>query len=121
MVLIQKEVLTYKGGEPSTTNNLMEMTAAGEALRLLYRWECEYRPITILTDSQYVVGGMHEWRAKWERSNFAKVKNTAMWRELHRLHDRFTCCTFAWVRGHHGHHYNELVDKLANEGRKERD
>lgn len=118
VILDGEDEFTYSGGARGVTNNLMEMAAAEEAMYVLYNKRLEHRPITIMTDSQYLVGGMHEWRGKWERSDFDKVKNVRMWQSLHRLHDRFACCTFAWVRGHIGHYYNELVDKLANEGRK---
>jgi ribonuclease HI len=54
------------GGTPDTTNNRMEMTAVLEGLRAL-KFGCV---VTVTTDSQYVVKGMTEWMAGWQRRNW---------------------------------------------------
>lgn len=100
------------------TNNTMEIMAGYECLRYLYNERWERRPVLICTDSQYLVGGMHQWRGKWEANGFANVKNTALWKEIHAEFDRFDFCTFAWVRGHVGHYFNERADRLADMGRR---
>jgi hypothetical protein len=51
-----------RGGDPATTNNRMELTAAIEALNAL-------RPgasVTMIGDSQYVLKGMTEWLPGWK-------------------------------------------------------
>ena len=104
------------GGEMQTTNNRMEMTAVIKGLEALKR-PCQLR---ITTDSQYVLKGIKEWLPNWKRNNWktaAKkpVKNADLWQQLDRLlapHD----VEWQWVRGHSGHHENELVDGLANRG-----
>ena len=104
------------GGEPATTNNRMELTAAIEALRALKR-RCR---VDIYTDSQYVRMGITEWLANWKRKGWKNasrkpVKNQDLWRALdeesarHEIH-------WHWVKGHSGHPENERADALANQG-----
>ncbi|MGB9670247.1 MAG: ribonuclease HI [Halothiobacillaceae bacterium] len=104
------------GGEPHTTNNRMELTAAIRALEALKR-PCRIR---ITTDSQYVMKGITEWMPNWKRRGWRTadnkpVKNDDLWQALDAL-----CAMhqveWAWVRGHVGHPENELADQLANLG-----
>jgi len=104
------------GGEPATTNNRMELTAAIRALEALKR-RCG---IAFYTDSQYVRQGITEWLAQWKRrgwrtSDRKPVKNQDLWQrldELAAIHD----IEWHWVRGHTGHPENERADLLANRG-----
>jgi ribonuclease HI len=104
------------GGEPSTTNNRMELTAVIRALEALNR-SCKLR---IHTDSQYVQKGISEWIHNWKKrgwrtSDKKPVKNEDLWRRLDELvasHD----IEWLWVRGHAGHAENERADLLANRG-----
>ena len=104
------------GGEPDTTNNRMEITAAIKGLEAL-KEPCE---VVITTDSEYVRKGITEWLPKWKSNGWrtaAKkpVKNTDLWQKLdvltqqHNIHWR-------WVKGHSGHRENEIADQLANQG-----
>jgi len=106
------------GGEMSTTNNRMEMTAVIEALAALKR-PCR---VTLHVDSQYVLKGMTEWIAGWKARGWrtaAKqpVKNVDLWQKLDALvtgsgHK----IEWIWVRGHDGDPGNERADVLANKG-----
>lgn len=109
----------HRGGGLRETNNTMELTAAIELLRYVYRERWERRPLVACTDSLYVVEGLHKWRGQWVKRNFANVKNVPLWEELYGWYDKFDCCTFAWVRGHVGHFYNERADRLADMGRRD--
>jgi ribonuclease HI len=99
-----------KGGDPQTTNNRMELTAAIEALRALNR-PCA---VELYTDSQYLKNGITEWMPKWKKTNFkkGKIQNVELWEALnvevarHEIH-------WHWVKGHAGNLYNERVDQLA--------
>ncbi|MFF7708487.1 ribonuclease HI [Pseudomonas sp. NPDC007930] len=116
-------LLVYKGvekelwgGETSTTNNRMELTAAIRALEALKR-ECA---VTLVTDSEYVMKGIREWMPNWKKRNWhtaAKqpVKNADLWKLLDEQVNRHQV-TWQWVRGHNGHHGNERADALANRG-----
>jgi ribonuclease HI len=101
------------GGEPATTNNRMELTAAIEALNALTR-PCT---VELHTDSQYVKNGITQWLPLWKARGWrtmtkGAVKNEDLWRRLDEArqpHD----VDWRWVRGHAGHEMNERVDKLA--------
>lgn len=103
------------GAAQQTTNNRMELTAALEGLRQLTR-PCR---VTVTTDSQYLVKGMTEWLAGWQRNGWKNSKkesvlNRDLWEALvaavkpHQI-------TWQWVRGHAGHAENERCDCLARE------
>lgn len=104
------------GGEPSTTNNRMEMMAAIKALESL-ETACN---VVLTTDSQYLSLGITNWIKKWKRNNWrtsAKkpVKNADLWQRLDTLTEKHTI-EWRWVRGHAGDPGNELADELANKG-----
>lgn len=107
------------GGEPETTNNRMELTAAIEALNAL-KEPCS---VTLTTDSVYVRDGVTRWLDNWKKNGWktaAKkpVKNQDLWQALetaganHRIQ-------WHWVKGHSGHPENERADQLANRGIEE--
>lgn len=114
-------ILCYKGkekeicgGEPDTTNNRMELTAAISALKML-KEPCK---VTLTTDSKYVSDGItlgwaRSWKERgWKKSDKSPALNPELWEELLRL------CSihkveFVWVKGHAGHPYNERCDALA--------
>jgi ribonuclease HI len=112
----EKELL---GGDPQTTNNRMEMTAAIEALAALTRSGVK---VDLYTDSQYVQKGMNEWRHNWKRNGWKKkgvlIPNADLWERLDAL-DAKHDVRWHWVRGHDGHEENERVDRLAVQGATE--
>ena len=104
------------GGEPLTTNNRMELTAAIEALAALKR-PCR---VQLYTDSQYVRNGIMEWLPQWKKRGWKTadkkpVKNADLWLRLEQEIARHQV-TWHWVRGHSGHVGNERADVLANLG-----
>lgn len=104
------------GGEPATTNNRMELTAACEALEALKR-PCR---VELHTDSQYVRGGivewLHLWKARgWRTLTKGAVKNEDLWRRLDSARERHDV-DWRWVKGHAGHPGNERADALARRG-----
>ena len=104
------------GGEPSTTNNRMELTAAIAALERL-REPCE---VTLTSDSRYLVDGVTKgWARSWQRNGWKKADkspalNSDLWARLLELLETHRV-TFVWVRGHKGHPYNERCDARAVE------
>jgi ribonuclease HI len=104
------------GGDPATTNNRMELTAAIEALRALKSGSTA----ELHTDSEYLKKGITEWihgwkRNGWKTSDKKPVKNVELWQTLDALaanHD----VEWRWVRGHAGHDLNERADELARRG-----
>lgn len=113
-------VLRYKdsekelsGGEPETTNNRMELTAAIKALEALKK------PLTVqlYTDSTYLRDGMTQWLEKWKRNgwktaNRKPVRNADLWEKLDALNQKCTV-HWHWVKAHNGHEGNERADLLA--------
>ena len=104
------------GGDVSTTNNKMELTAAIMALKEI-KEPCE---IILYTDSKYVLQGIEEWIHNWKKrgwrgANKKPVKNIDLWKELDELRDKHNI-KWNWVKGHSGDPGNETADMLANRG-----
>ena len=114
-------ILVYKGaekelcgGEATTTNNRMELTAVIKALQAL-KEECE---VTLTSDSRYVIDAItNGWAQGWQKNGWKKADkspalNPDLWEILlneikkHKI-------TYVWVKGHAGHPYNERCDKMA--------
>lgn len=102
------------GGERSTTNNRMELTAAIEALKML-KEPCS---VTLTSDSKYMIDAIEKkwidsWKKKgWRKADGKEVLNIDLWEKLLEqlaIHE----VTFVWVHGHAGHKYNERCDELA--------
>ena len=114
-------ILDYKdtrrelhGGEPQSTNNRMELTAAIEALKALTR-PCV---VEMHVDSQYVKDGITKWIHGWKKNGWKTtdkkpVKNVELWQALDAAIQRHEI-SWHWVKGHDGHPENERVDALAS-------
>lgn len=104
------------GGYRHTTNNRMELSAVITAL-ITIKEECN-KPVTVYTDSRYVVDGMTKgWARKWRRNNWMRdarqcAENIDLWAKLLDLSEE---CKpeFRWIKGHAGHTENERCDVLA--------
>jgi ribonuclease HI len=104
------------GGEPSTTNNRMELMAAIRALETLSR----PTDVQLYTDSKYVLDGITKWLPNWERRGWKTaskqpVKNVDLWQRLVAAMQPHEV-TWHWVKGHNGDPGNERADELAREG-----
>lgn len=101
------------GGEGSTTNNRMELTALLQGLLALKK-PCR---VHVVSDSKYVIDAFEQgWLEKWQAKGWKKVKNPDLWQAIvlaRRGHD----LTFEWVQGHAGHPENERADALAVQAR----
>ena len=102
------------GGEPSTTNNRMELTAALQALTFAKAGAV----IDLYTDSQYLKNAFTKnWLAGWKRKGWvtaagAPVKNQDLWQKLDTAFAEHQV-RFHWVKGHVGVAQNERCDELA--------
>lgn len=107
-----------KGGEPRTTNNRMELTAAIRALEAL-KQPCRVR---MLTDSQYLRKGVTQWLPGWIargwRRKDGELQNEDLWRRLAELAGRHEI-RWDWVKGHAGDRWNERADELATQAIRE--
>ena len=108
---VRKEI---SGGSENTTNNIMELSAVIEALKLLKR-PCK---VNVFSDSAYVVNAFNQkWIYGWIKKNWItaggdSVKNKELWQELYSLtkvHD----VTFNKVKGHADNEFNNRCDEMA--------
>lgn len=110
---------TTSGGEPNTTNNRMELSAAIAALSAIEQnsvWK--NRPVQVFIDSQYVKNGISSWIKAWQKNGWKNsekqpVKNRDLWEILDVLNNKLNV-SWNWVKGHAGIEYNELCDQLAS-------
>lgn len=102
------------GGEKTTTNNRMELTAVIEGLRAL-KMPCR---VLLCTDSKYVADGVLKgWAEGWKKRGWRKADgkpalNPDLWEQLLdllNLHE----VEITWIKGHNGHAENERCDALA--------
>ena len=116
--VVKEETLYGKNKE--TTNQIMELTAAINALESLKRKNVH---ITIFTDSKYVIDGITKWIFGWLKNNWSTaskkpVANRFLWKELYDL-TKNQNVEWVWVKGHAGVLGNEKADSLAVRGREE--
>ena len=98
-------------GYRRTTNNRMELLAVIEGLKQLKK---NHLPVTIYSDSQYVVKAIEEgWLKNWIRTNFkGGKKNRDLWTDYHELSQQFKI-SMKWVKGHADNPLNNRCDELA--------
>lgn len=114
-------ILMYKdnkketsGGKKDTTNNVMELTAVIEGLKLL-KFPCK---VKLYSDSAYVVNAFNQkwiygWlKNGWKNSSKEPVKNKELWQELYEL-TKVHEVEFIKVKGHADNEYNNRCDELA--------
>ena len=113
---VEKEL---SGGESSTTNNRMELTAVIEGLSALK----EPCVVELYSDSKYVIDGLSKgWAVSWRKNGWRKADkkpalNPDLWEklldlvEIHQLH-------YHWVKGHAENEKNNRCDQLAVEQSK---
>jgi ribonuclease HI len=93
-----------------TTNNRMELLGVIAGLEAIKK---EGIPVTIYSDSEYVVNAVEKgWIWNWEKQNFKKKANVDLWQRYIPLHLKYKP-KFIWIRGHAGHIENERCDYLA--------
>jgi len=112
VLLYKNQQKEMSGGDPFTTNNRMEMTAAIRALEALTRKVA----VDLFTDSQYLQKGITLWLPAWKRRRWTRpggeIKNLDLWRELDELAGQHEI-RWHWVPGHAGVCFNERCDELA--------
>lgn len=104
------------GGEKETTNNIMEITAVIESLKLL-KYPCD---VKLYSDSAYVVNAFNNnWIESWQKNGWVnskkeEVKNKELWKELIELTKTHNV-TFIKVKGHSDNEFNNRCDELARD------
>ncbi len=121
-VLLEPDGVTvqrHKGFIGHGTNQIAELTAAIEGLS---RTPVGAR-VKLISDSQYVLKGLTEWRASWlkrgwKNSKGEAVANQPLWKQLYAVADARKVTT-EWVKGHSGDKYNEEADDLVAQAQAE--
>lgn len=114
VLMYQENKKEIAGGQKDTTNNVMELTAVIEGLKLL-KYPCE---VELYSDSAYVVNAFEKaWIDKWVKNNWKTagkepVKNQELWQKLCDL-TKIHKVTFHKVKGHSDNQYNNRCDELA--------
>lgn len=108
-------VREFGGNEKQTTNNRMEMQAAIAALNFLTQTQLA-EPITLYTDSEYLIKGVTQWVKNWKKKGWKTaqgkpVLNQDLWENLDRLNSKLVL--WQHVRGHAGNVGNERCDAIA--------
>ena len=102
------------GGEESTTNNRMELTAVIMGLSSLK----EPCIVELYSDSKYVIDGLEKgWAASWKKKGWIKsdkkpALNPDLWDQLLELTGKHQM-RYHWVKGHAENPKNNRCDELA--------
>lgn len=108
------------GYSPETTNNVMEISAAVEALELLK----EPCLVELYSDSAYLVNAFNQkWIENWQKNGWKTsskelVKNKELWEELIKL-SKIHKLKFIKVKGHSDNELNNRCDEMARAKIKE--
>ncbi len=106
--------LELSGGEESTTNNRMELTAVIQGLSRLK----EPCVVELYSDSKYVIDALEKgWAASWQKKGWIKsdrkpALNPDLWETLLELTRRHEM-RYHWIKGHADNPKNERCDQLA--------
>lgn len=98
-------------GYKRTTNNRMELLAVIEGLKAIRNKDI---PVTVYSDSQYVVNAVEKgWLKNWIKTNFkGGKKNADLWKVFYELSKDFKL-KLVWVKGHADNPFNNRCDELA--------
>ncbi|MDR3189960.1 MAG: ribonuclease H family protein [Lactobacillaceae bacterium] len=122
-------IAIYRGDQPTQasfadsgaflgkTNNEMEIYALINALQQAKKVS---EPVTIVSDSKYVLDTVTDWMYNWQAAGWTKktgaIANLAAWQLVYslvlELSERLA---FIWVKGHATSAGNVLVDELLNQ------
>ncbi len=113
-----EEVIELGGAKPNTTNNEMEMTAVVAGLSYS---AINTMPITLYTDSKFVINGITKWVHGWQKNGWQTaskqpVTHRAIWEQMVSLvtaRGEQGKVTWQYVPGHQGVPGNERVDDIA--------
>jgi ribonuclease HI len=98
-------------GYRHTTNNRMELLSVIIALQTMKKFDV---PITIFSDSKYVVDAINlRWVNGWLKKSFKDKKNKDLWMQYLTVIKPFSDVKFVWVKGHASNAENNRCDVLA--------
>lgn len=118
VILAGDSCMELAGNAVKATNNQMELAGVEAVLSDAgaLSWD---GPITLYSDSMYVINGLTKWAKGWERNGWitstkTPVENKGQWQNLLQLMKEYgTRISIEKVKGHAGDLYNERCDELA--------
>lgn len=110
---------------PEQTNNVAELVATTKAFDIALAQKAP--SLTVLTDSEYVIGGVNDNLANWKANNWIKsngqpVANQMLWEQLdqkvtaYREAEWAPSFSVSYTPAHCGNYGNERADTLATRG-----
>lgn len=113
MLLYGSHRKEISGGEASTTNNRMELTAVIAALSLLK----EPCGVDLYSDSKYVIDALEKAGPGAGKNGAGEMRqkpalNPDLWEQLLALTNRHQL-RYHWVKGHAENPYNNRCDEMA--------
>lgn len=128
------EVDAFCGGDPSATNNQMELVGLLNAIEKAKSLARKYRAQAVVwSDSRYCVEGVNVWMKTWKARGWSKrklnspkrdeggIKNLDLWKAIDASLSEDSEAdeiSVQWVKGHNGIAGNERADELAEQGRQ---
>ncbi|KRN32173.1 ribonuclease H family protein [Weissella halotolerans] len=114
---MQTPTYTAKKAYHGRTNNDMELAALIMALNVAQDLS---QPVTIVSDSKYVLDTVTDWMYSWQANGWQKasgpIANLAGWQTVFELMQSLQeKVSFIWVKGHATSRGNQLVDQLLNQ------
>lgn len=114
---MQTPVFSDSGAFYGRTNNAMEILGLINALLQMAKVP---EPVTIVSDSKYVLDTVTDWMYNWQSKGWRKasgeIANLTAWQQVYDLVQQVKGrLSFIWVKGHATSAGNILVDKLLNE------
>ena len=112
-----KVIKTYTKTSSNTTNNREEIRAILYVM-LNYGTKIEDNIPIVYSDSAYCINTFNTWMFKWAKNNWIKSdkkipENLDLIKQYYDWYNKGYRIDLRKIKGHSGHMYNELADKLA--------
>ena len=98
-----------------TTNNREELKAI---LYVMKNYGREQSTPVVYSDSNYAVQTLNDWMFRWAKNNWKRSRNQIpenldIIQEYYNLYQQGYRIILNYIKGHNGHKWNEMADKLA--------
>lgn len=113
-VIGEKKFIRYGYLPPPSSNNKGEIMGVLYGMLMFHKSSLE---LAFLSDSQYVVKSINEWRHAHKKTRYDGIKNADLLVPLYDMWDEHDKSRIGWVKGHNGDPGNELADYWAGKGK----
>lgn len=108
-----KLYVRYGHMKPTSTNGRGEIGGVLYGLSVFWNTKLD---LTFISDAQYVVRSVNDWRHKHKSNGYQGIKNQDLLEPLYNLWDYHGRSSIQWVKGHSGVRGNEIADEWADKG-----